>query len=113
MVRANKSQIKNIGTKMSNIDGENFRMNYINVNHLVWLYDKPTQSSKSQVVALMSFDSRFSDRLIARFALEEGFFGAVVGADIFVMFSVVFSCSFIASIYFSLAIHSSWLAQTQ
>ena len=28
-----------IGTKMGNINGENVRMNYINVNHLVRLYD--------------------------------------------------------------------------
>ena len=28
-----------VGTQMGNIDGENFRMNYINVNHLVRLYD--------------------------------------------------------------------------
>ena len=30
----------NIGTKMGNISGEKFRINYINVNHLVRLYDK-------------------------------------------------------------------------
>ena len=28
-----------IGTKLSNINGEHFRMNYINVNHLVLFYD--------------------------------------------------------------------------
>ena len=30
----------NISTKMGNINGEIFKMNYINVNHLVWLYDE-------------------------------------------------------------------------
>ena len=29
----------NIGTKIGNKNGETFRMNYINVNHLVRLYD--------------------------------------------------------------------------
>ena len=29
----------NISTKMGNINGGKFRMNYINVNHLVQLYD--------------------------------------------------------------------------
>ena len=29
----------NVGTKMGNINGENIRMNYMNANHLVRLYD--------------------------------------------------------------------------
>ena len=32
-----------IGTKMVNINGDKFRMNYINVNHLVRLYDEVTR----------------------------------------------------------------------
>ena len=31
--------VDSIGTKMGNINEENFRMNYINVNHLVRFYD--------------------------------------------------------------------------
>ena len=33
----------NISTKISNINGENFRVNYMNVNHLVRLYDVPVR----------------------------------------------------------------------
>ena len=29
----------NIGTQIGNINGENIRINYINANHLVQLYD--------------------------------------------------------------------------
>ena len=32
-----------IGAQMGNINGERFRMNYINVNHLVQLYDDVSQ----------------------------------------------------------------------
>ena len=40
----------NIGTKMGNINGENIRMNYINANHLVLLYDgvKPAVNIESE-----------------------------------------------------------------
>ena len=31
--------IDSIGTELDNINGETFRMNYINVDHLVQLYD--------------------------------------------------------------------------
>ena len=31
--------VDNISTKMSNVNGENFKTNYININHLFRLYD--------------------------------------------------------------------------
>ena len=34
-----RSMVDNISAKMGNINGEKFRINYINVNHLVRLYD--------------------------------------------------------------------------
>ena len=40
----------NIGTKMGNINGEKFRMNYINVKHLVRLYDV-----RSGILTLMAY----------------------------------------------------------
>ena len=39
-------QASNIGTKMGNINGGKFRMNYINVNHLVRPYDEINQPRK-------------------------------------------------------------------
>ena len=37
--KKSRSTVDNISTQMGNIHGENVRMNYINVNHLVRFYD--------------------------------------------------------------------------
>ena len=44
-----------IGTKMGNINGEIFRINYINVNHLVRLYDMSIPFTVLKGVAIENF----------------------------------------------------------
>ena len=46
--------VDSIGTRMDNINGENFRMNYINVNHLVQLYDV-VMILELSIVAVISY----------------------------------------------------------
>ena len=55
-----------IGTQMGNLNGENFRMNYINVNHLVRLYDAITNTTLSDQVQALEHSLRALCGEIAR-----------------------------------------------
>ena len=50
----------NIGTKTGNINGEKCRMNYINVNHLVRLYDVQNYYWAAKLELFLNLDPRMT-----------------------------------------------------